>query len=220
MSLINFKQILARAANRARELDLFRRQVAVGIRRKLIGENEEAVERRAQLVGHVREKLGLVARGERELLRLAFERLPRLLDLPVLAFDLFVLLEELPRLFLQFLVRLLQFFLPALQLGGERLRLLQQIFRARVRFDRVQHDADAFRELIEKRLVRRVESIERRKFHDCLHLAFEQDRQYHDVHRRRFAQARADLHVIVRHAREKNALLSRARPARPNLRRA
>ena len=77
-------------------------------------------------------------RGERELLRLAFERLPRLLDFAVLAFDFLVLLEELPRFFFQLLVGLLQFFLPALQLGGERLRLLQQIFRARVRFDRVQ----------------------------------------------------------------------------------
>ncbi len=99
----------------------------------------------------------LVTRGERELLRLAFERLARLLDLPVLAFDFLVLLEELPRLFLQLLVGLLQLFLPALQLGGEGLRLFQQIFRARVRLDRVQHDADAFRELIEKRLVGRVE---------------------------------------------------------------
>ena len=178
------QQIFAGAADGAGKLDLFRRQVAVRVRRKLIGENEQAVERRAQLVGHVREELGLVARGERELLRLAFQRLPRLLDLAVLAFDFFVLLEELPRLFLQLLVGLLQFLLPALQLGREGLRLFQQIFRARVRFDRVQDDADAFRELIEKRLVGRVELIERGKLHDRFDLALEQDRQDDDVHRR------------------------------------
>ena len=137
------EQILAGTVDRPRELDLFRRQVAVGIRRELLRENEQAVERRAQLVRHVREELDLVTRGERELLRLAFQRLARLLDFAVLALDLLVLLEELPGFFLQLLVGLLQFFLPALQLGGERLRLLQQIFRARVRLDRVQHDADA-----------------------------------------------------------------------------
>ena len=79
----------------------------------------------------------LVTRGERELLRLAFERLARLLDLAVLPLDFLVLLEELARFFFQLLVGLLQFLLPALQLGRERLRLLQQIFRARVRLDRV-----------------------------------------------------------------------------------
>ena len=40
------------------------------------------------------------------------------------------------RLFLQFEVRLLQF-------GGERLRLFEQIFRLRARFDGVEHDSDA-----------------------------------------------------------------------------
>ena len=85
MSLISFKQVFAGTANGARKLHLFRGQVAIRIRRKLIGENEQAVQRRAQLVGHVREELGLVARGERELLRFAFQRLARLLDFAVLA---------------------------------------------------------------------------------------------------------------------------------------
>ena len=59
-----------------------------------------------------------------------------------------------PGLFLQLLVRLLQ-------LRGKRLRLLEQVLRARICFDRMQNDADAFRELIEKRLVRWVETLER-----------------------------------------------------------
>ena len=139
-------------------------------------------------MGHVCEKLGLVARRERELLRLAFERLARLLDLAVLPLHFLVLFEKLSRLFLQLLVGLLQFLLPALQLGGERLRLLQQIFRARVRLDRVQDDPDTFGELVQEGVVGRVELFERGKLHDRLHLAFEQDRQYDDVHRRRFAK--------------------------------
>src|SRR3712207_7079402 len=63
----------------------------------------------------------LVARGERELLRLAFQRLTGLLDFAVLLLDFFVLLEELARFFFQLLVGLLEFLLPALQLGRERL---------------------------------------------------------------------------------------------------
>src|SRR5207302_9398837 len=169
--------------------------------------------RRAQLVGHVREKFRLVARGERELLRFSLQRLTRLLDLPVLALDFFVLFDKLSRLFLQLLVGLLQFFLPALQLGGERLRLLEQILRARVRLDSVQDDADAFCELIEKRLVRRIELLERGKFHDRFHLALKQDRQHHNVHRRRFAQSGANLYVVGRHAREQDALFFQRRLA-------
>ena len=49
----------------------------------------------------------------------------------------------------------LQFLLAALQLLRERLRLREQVFRARVRLDRVDHDADRFRELVEERLVDR-----------------------------------------------------------------
>jgi hypothetical protein len=135
-------------------------------------------------VRHVREELALVTRGERKLLRLAFERLTRLLDFAVLFFDLGVLFEQLPRLFFQLLVGLLEFLLPALQLGGEGLRLLQEVFRQRVRFDRVEHDTDAFRELIEERLVRRIETLDRREFHHRLHLAFKHDRQHDDVLRR------------------------------------
>ena len=42
-------------------------QVAVGVARELVGQDQQVVERRAQLVRHVRQELGLVLRGEREL---------------------------------------------------------------------------------------------------------------------------------------------------------
>ena len=84
--------------------------------------------------------------------------------------------------------------------------MLEQIFRERVRLDRVQDDADAFRQLIEERLMRRVESLERRELHHRFDLAFEEDRQHNDVVRRRFAEPGADLHIIVRHVREEDAL--------------
>ena len=123
----------------------------------------------------------LVARGERELLRLLLQRRARLLDLAVLELDLVHLLGELARLLLQLLVRraqlvllgfqqrlgllqverlllqavvgLLQLLLLRLQLGGQRLRLVQQVFRLHVRRDGVQHHADRLGELVEEGLV-------------------------------------------------------------------
>ena len=118
------EQVVARGVDRLGRLDLPQAQVALGILRELVREEQQAVQRRAQLVRHVREELGLVLRGQRELRRLLFERLPRLLDLRVLALDLLVLVRELARLLLERLVRLLQ-------LLGERLRLRQQVLRSR-----------------------------------------------------------------------------------------
>ena len=101
-----------------------------GIVRELLAENQDAVERRAQLVRHVRKKFGLVLRGQRELGRLLLERPPGLLDLVVLALDLGVLLGELLRLLLELLIRQLQLLLLRLQLGRELLRLLEQALRS------------------------------------------------------------------------------------------
>ena len=147
-----------------------------------------------------------------------FQRLAGLFDFRVLAFDFRVLLGEQFGFFLQFLVGVLQFFLPALQFFGQRLGLLEQIFRSRIGFDRVQHDADGFDELIQERLVRRAEFFERRQFHDCLDLAFEQHRQHDDVRRRRLAQTGSDLHVIRRRVGDEDAFLfqSAACPTRPS----
>ena len=120
------EQVGAGAVDRAREFDLLRREVALGIVAELLAEDENAVERRAQLVRHVREEFGFVLGGERELLGLFFESAARLLDFLVLALDFGVLLGELLRFLRQLLVGLLQLFLLRLQLGGELLRLLQQ----------------------------------------------------------------------------------------------
>jgi hypothetical protein len=88
---------------------------------ELVGEDEQAVQRRAQLVRHVGEEFRLVARGARELLSLVLERLARLLDFLVLRFHFLVLLDEQLRLLLQLDVGRLQLLLAALQLLGERL---------------------------------------------------------------------------------------------------
>ena len=207
------QQIVARRMNRLRELDLLRHQVAGRVLAQLVGQDQQAVERRAQLVRHVREELGLVLGGERELFGLFLERLARLLHFHVLALDLLVLVRKQPGLFLELLVRLLQLLLAALQLVRERLRLREQVLGAHVGFDRVDDDADRFRQLIEELLMRRAEPLERRELEHPFHLAFEDDRQHEDILRRRRAETREDPHVILRHVREQDLrLLDRALP--------
>ena len=137
----------------------FGRQVAAAVLGELLAEDQNRVERRPQLVRHVGEELGLVLRGERELGRLLFERAAGLLDFLVLALDLDVLLGELLRLRRQLLVGLLQLGLPRLQLDRQLLRLLQQVLGPHRRFDRVEHDADRLRQLLEERQVGRRERL-------------------------------------------------------------
>ena len=74
--------------DRLGELLLLGRQVALGVVREHLGEDQQAVERRPQLVRHVGQELGLVLRGQRELLGLLLERQLGQLDLAVLALDL------------------------------------------------------------------------------------------------------------------------------------
>jgi len=74
------------------------------------------------------------------------------------ACSIFLVLGLLPRhcvrassaLFVELLVGLLQFALLRLQFAGELLRLRQQPFGLHRRFDAVQDDANASRQLIEK----------------------------------------------------------------------
>src|SRR5213079_856233 len=92
--------------DRLRELHLLLGQVLLRVLREELREDEQRVERRAQLVAHVREELALVARRERQLLRPLLERSARELDLAVLDLDARVLLFQQLRLLLQLLVRL------------------------------------------------------------------------------------------------------------------
>ena len=211
------QQVGAGAVDGAGELDLLVRQIAVGVVAQLLAEDQDAVERRAQLVGHVGEELGLVLRGQRQLGRLLFERAAGLLDFLVLALDLDVALGELLRLLLQLLVGLLQLLLLRLQLGGELLRLLQQAFGLHRRLDAVQHDADAGGQLLEERQVRRLEIVQRGERDHRLDLVFEHDRQDDEVARQGLEQARADRHRVRRDIGDQRCAASRAHwPIRPS----
>ena len=168
------EQVGAGAVDGAGELDLLRREVAVRIVGELLAENQDAVERRAQLVRHVGQEFRLVFRGERELGGLFFQRAAGLLDFLVLAFHFDVVLGELLRLLLELFVGLLQFRLLRLQLAGQLLRLLEQAFGLHRRFDGVEHDADAGRQLLEEGDLQRREGVDRGQLDDRLDLVFEQ----------------------------------------------
>ena len=177
------EEVDAGAVDGAGELDLLRREVAVGVVGELLAEDQDAVQRRAQLVRHVGEELGFVLRGQRELRRLLLESAAGLLDLLVLRLDLDVALGELLRLLLELLVGLLQFPLPRLQLGRELLRLLQKALGLHRRLDAVQHDADAGGQLVEERDLQIGEGADRGQFDRRLDLALEQHRQHDDIAR-------------------------------------
>ena len=103
------------------KLDLLDVEISFGVFAELVGKYQQAIQRRAQLVRHVGQELGLVFGGKRELFGFFLQRLTRLFDLLVLALDFLVLMHQQPGLFLKFLVGLLQFLLAALQLLRERL---------------------------------------------------------------------------------------------------
>ena len=100
--------------------------LCVGVVLELLGEDQQAVQRRAQLVRHVRDELGLVLRRDRELAGLLLDQALGLLDLVVLLLGLDVLLGEQRGLAVEVGVRLAQLLLLGAQLLGERLRLLEQ----------------------------------------------------------------------------------------------
>ena len=109
------------------------------------------------------------------------------------------LLGFLQRLGLRFqpLVGFGELLLLALQLLGQRLRLLEQLLGAHAGNDRVEHDADRFAELIEEGELDVGEAVEGRELDDRLHLALEDDRLHDDVLGRRLAEAGGDLDVVL-----------------------
>ena len=211
MSLIRFKQIAAGAVNRAGELDLAPGKIAIRVVRELLAEDQDAVQRRAQLMRHVCKKLGLVLRGQRELGRLFLERSPSLLDFIVLAFDFRVLLGQLLRLLLELLIRQLELFLLGLQLGRQLLRLLEQALGLHGRFDTVEHDADPRGELIKESLLQLGERRDGRELDDRFHLTFEEHGQDDQVGGFHLEDAGPDRNDVGRHIRnERGARIDRA----------
>jgi hypothetical protein len=124
------EQVGARRVDRAHELELLVGQVALIVLGQQVRQDQQAVERRAELVAHVGQELRLVLARERELRGLLLEALARQIDLAVLGLDVAVALLEQRRLLLQLGVRLLQLVLLRLQQllrGLQRTRLLLEL---------------------------------------------------------------------------------------------
>ena len=190
---------------------------------------------------HVREELGLVLRGQRQLRGLLLETAPRQLDLVVLGLDVAVALLEQGRLLLQLLIGATQLLLLGLEqlLGGlqrlglllelgvgsfelllaalqllglslellcQRLRLLQQLFGAHVRCDRVEHHAERLHQLLEKGPVYVAVGLQGGQLDHAEDLLLEQDRHHDDVHRHGLAESRRDPYVVGRGFRDEDAL--------------
>ena len=119
------------------KFDLARSEVTVRINRQLICQDQQTIQRSSQFVAHIGQKFALEPAGRSQLLCFLFKGLSSLFDFAILTFDLRVLFYQLGRLFLEFEIGFLQFELTTLQFVGQRLRLLEQIFGQRVRFDRV-----------------------------------------------------------------------------------
>src|SRR5204863_7437366 len=115
-----------------------------------------------------------------------------LLELFVRALELVTLRLELFRLRLEFL--------------GQRLGLLEELFRPHRRDDRVEHDADRLRQLLEERDLRVGEGRERRELDDRHHLVLEEDRQDDDVYRLRLAEPGGDGDVLRRRLGDEDRL--------------
>src|SRR5205807_9451566 len=103
---------------------------AVGILGQLLGQNQDGIERGAQLVRHIGKQFRFVLGSQSQLGGLFLQRMARLFDLLVLALDLGILLGGLLGLARYLIVRLLQLLLLSLELRRQLLGLLQQAFRA------------------------------------------------------------------------------------------
>ena len=89
--------------------------------------------------------------------------------------------------------------------------LLEQFRRPHVGCDHVDHYAHGLGQLIEEQLVDLAEWKEGGQLDNGFYFSFEQDGQNKDVAWWRFAQARSDADVVVRHVREQNRLLLECR---------
>ena len=118
------KEIFACGVDGLRVLELFGREIALGVVRQELRKEEHAVERRPELVRHVREELGFVRAHRRELGGLLLEAAADFLEVGVLCLEREALLCELPRVLPEFFVGLPELLLLATELLVRRLQLL------------------------------------------------------------------------------------------------
>ncbi len=125
------EQVIAGRIDRLGKLDLFSAEVVLRVFRQQLGQDQRAVQRRAQFVGHVGEEFGFVLAGALQLFGAVFQLHLSLVQLDVLAVHGVALVGEGLGLFGQLLVGLLKLGLLGFQVGLgllENARLLLQLF--------------------------------------------------------------------------------------------
>ena len=213
------QQVVAGRGDAASVLDLLRREIGVAIVGQQLGEDQRAVERRAQLVRHVGQELALVAIGTHQLGRLAFE-------IEFRADELVVLLPELLRVFLevhvglfelgllglepclrvaqlralreQFLVRDAQLLLLRLQLLGLALGFLQQVFPFTAQHAGADRDGDGLAHAGQQVEIRIEGGVQKAQLQDAMGRFVDDQRGDQQRMRLAAAEAGADLQVIRR----------------------
>ncbi len=155
--------------------------VVVGVVLELLGQDQQAVQRGAELVGHVGDELGLVLRRDRQLGGLLLEESLGLLDLLVPVGRLPVALGQEAGLALEALVGLAELALLGTELLGQGLGLLEQGLGEGRGLDGAQDDPDALGDRVEEGLVGDGEGEKEASSITARSDPFEQDGEDDDV---------------------------------------
>ncbi|MNO46573.1 hypothetical protein D3C76_368610 [compost metagenome] len=111
------KQVVAGRVDRLGELDLFGTEVFLRVFRQQLGQDQRAVQRRAQLVGHVGKEFGLVLARTLQFFGTLFELGLGLIELGILQVHGVALVGQHLRLFGELFVGLFQLDLLGFQMG-------------------------------------------------------------------------------------------------------
>ena len=210
------QKIVARRFNRAGEFHLFVRQIAVRIVGQKLGQDQQRVERGAQFVAHIGQKIGFVLarlfqftrlqlkRGgsATQFVALALKRLGLLFELAVgllkldlLQFEARLRFLERIALFLELLVGDPQFLALGLKLAGLPLRFLQCVLQTLTEPRRSQGDAHRARDRFKQFEHALVDSFKEAELHDGIHAPIGKGRRHDHMPRCFAAERRSDLQV-------------------------
>ncbi|OFA05925.1 hypothetical protein DUGA2_15060 [Duganella sp. HH101] len=214
------EQIVAGRIDGVGEAHLLLVQVAGGVFRQQLGQDQRAVERCAQLVRHIRQELRFVLAGALQLggallqvqLRLAQrgvllvqrhallgQLLVGLLQLGLLVFQAGLRFLQHARLFFQFLVGGAQLFLLHLQFLVELLGLGQHFLQALARLAGVDGVADVALDQVEELDIARADRPQQAQLDHAVDFAVVVERRQQHAGRRAGAQAGRQLQITGRH---------------------
>ena len=224
------EQVIAGGVDRLGEFDLLGAEVFLRVFRQQLGQDQRAVQRRAQLMGHVGEEFGLVLARTLQLfgaffeldlrliefrvlkvhgvaligqdLRLIGELLIGLLKLDLLGFQVCLGLLENPRLLFQLFVGGLELFLLDLQFFVELLGFGQHFLQALAIARGFDGRADVAGNQFKQFDIALVERTQETQFDHPVDPVIVTGRHHQHAMGQAFAEAGADLEVVTRYVVE------------------